>query len=75
MGKEANGTDGDEMKSLLRKSMQIHLEGLSLITDFILSVMLSEQEETIKKYKTRLRELGENIVSDEEGDDDDEDLT
>ena len=75
MGKEANGTDGDEMKSLLRKSMQIHLEGLSLITDFILSVMLSEQEETIKKYKTRLRELGENIVSDEEGDDDDDDLT
>ena len=75
MGKEANGTDGDEMKSLLRKSMQIHFEGLSLITYFILSVMLSEQEETIKKYKTRLRELGENIVSDEEGDDDDEDLT
>ena len=75
MGKEANGTDGDEMKSLLRKSMQIHLEGLSLITNFILSVMLSEQEETIKKYKTRLRELGENIVSDEEGDDDDDDLT
>ena len=36
--------------------------------------MLSEQEETIKKYKTRLRELGENIVSDEE-DEDDEDLT
>ena len=35
--------------------------------------MLSEQEETIKKYKTRLRELGENIVSDEEGDDDDDD--
>ena len=75
MGKEANGTDGDEMKSLLRKSMQIHLEGQSLITNFILSVMLSEQEETIKKYKTRLRELGENIVSDEEGDDDDDDLT
>ena len=75
MGKEANGTDGDEMKSLLRKSMQIHFEGLSLITYFILSVMLSEQEETIKKYKSRLRELGENIVSDEEGDDDDEDLT
>ena len=75
MGKEANGTDGDEMKSLLRKSMQIHLEGLSLITNFILSVMLSEQEETIKKYKTRLRELGENIVSDEEGEDDDDDLT
>ena len=32
MGKEANGTDGDEMKSLLRKSMQIHLEGLPVIT-------------------------------------------
>ena len=39
------------------------------------SVMLSEQEETIKKYKTRLRELGENIISDEEDEDDDEDLT
>merc|ERR1712227_809300 len=39
-----------------------------------LLVMLSEQEETIKKYKTRLRELGENIVSDED-EDDDEDLT
>ena len=34
MGKEANGADGDEMKSLLRKSMQIHFEGLSLITLF-----------------------------------------
>ena len=33
--------------------------------------MLSEQEEIIKKYRARLRELGENIVSDEEDDDDD----
>merc|ERR1712029_1293085 len=40
-----------------------------------LLVMLSEQEETIKKYKTRLRELGVNIVSDEEDEDDDQDLT
>jgi len=41
-----------------------------------LLVMLSEQEETIKKYKSRLRELGENIVSDEEDEDDnDDDLT
>ena len=38
MGIEANdGTDGDEMKSLLRKSMQIYLEGLSLITFYIFS--------------------------------------
>lgn len=37
--------------------------------------MLSEQEEVIKKYKTRLRELGENIASDVEDDDNDDDLT
>ena len=35
------------------------------------SVMLSEQEETIQKYKSRLRELGESIASDNEDDDDD----
>ena len=35
MGKEANGTDGDEMKSLLRKSMQIHLEGLPVIITYL----------------------------------------
>ena len=32
--------------------------------------MLSEQEETIKKFKTRLRELGETIASDDEDEDD-----
>ena len=37
--------------------------------------MLSEQEETIRKYKTRLRELGEIIVSDIEDGDNDDDLT
>lgn len=36
-----------------------------------LLVMLSEQEETIKNYKNKLRQLGENIPSD----DDDDDLT
>ena len=33
--------------------------------------MLSEQEETINKYKTRLRELGENIASDAEDEEND----
>ena len=37
--------------------------------------MLSEQEETINKYKTRLRELGENIASDVEEEENDDDLT
>ena len=37
--------------------------------------MLSEQEETIKKYKTRLRELGEDIASDVDDDENDDDIT
>ena len=37
--------------------------------------MLSEQEETINKYKTRLRELGENVASDVEDDENDDDIT
>jgi len=37
--------------------------------------MLSEQEETIMKYKTRLRELGEDIASDVDDDENDDDIT
>jgi len=46
------------------------LEGVQSEQEDLL-VMLSEQEEIIKKYRARLRELGENIVSEEEDDDDD----
>ena len=37
--------------------------------------MLSEQEETINKYKTRLRELGEDVASDVDDEENDDDIT
>ena len=40
-----------------------------------ISVMLSEQEETINKYKTRLRELGEDVASDVDDEENDDDIT
>ena len=42
---------------------------------FCISVMLSEQEETINKYKTRLRELGEDVASDVDDEENDDDIT
>ena len=47
----------------------------NILKCYYFPVMLSEQEETINKYKTRLRELGENIASDVEDEENDDDLT
>merc|ERR1712227_1104878 len=67
-----NGAAVTELRSKLETAEQ-SIKSINSEQEDLL-VMLSEQEETIKKYKTRLRELGENIVSDED-EDDDEDLT
>ena len=42
-----------------------------IIKIFSILVMLSEQEETLKSYKMKLRNYGENIPSEDEDDDDD----
>jgi len=72
-GVKALNVSDSALKSQL-ENVEQQLQSLNSEQEDLL-VMLSEQEEVIKKYKTRLRELGENIASDVEDDDNDDDLT
>merc|ERR1711997_38397 len=72
-GVEALNVQDNNLQIKLENAEQ-QLESLNSEQEDLL-VMLSEQEETINKYKTRLRELGENIASDVEEEENDDDLT
>jgi len=72
-GVEALNVNDNNLK-LKFENVEQQLQSLNSEQEDLL-VMLSEQEETIRKYKTRLRELGENIASDIEDEENDDDLT
>merc|ERR1719220_461784 len=79
--KVAKVESGVEAMNVKDNNLQIKLENAEQQLESLnseqedLLVMLSEQEETINKYKTRLRELGENIASDVEDEENDDDIT